>query len=196
MKRPTKIILWIISCAAAVLLAWGIYFYAHYPKVPDLTKVDPITGIKFIATDDFKRLTLSHQQRYAQAALSRLSELEFKDLMMLMMQHNGYMGDVFKNVRSLPEGEKIGGTVLRVFLNDFYRLNKTQRNVALTAVALAQQGEMGQHPERFGLPTADRFKGDMAKFLSNQPPHVQGQMGEFMMDLRNQRDALGLQQPF
>ena len=68
---------------------------------------------------------------------------------------------------------------LKLAWKTLYRIDKMCANGPRTLGA--------RHPERFGLPSADRFKNDMGRFFSHQPPRVQAQMGQFLIDLKKQR---------
>jgi hypothetical protein len=43
-----------------------------------------------------------------------------------------------------------------------------------------------------GLPSADDLKNEMSRFLSEQPPMVQAQMGQLMIDVSRTREQLGM----
>ena len=174
----------------------GIYRWATYPSAPDVATVDLDTAVNFMGTDDFNRLLERHRLRYAMAVVDRLSQSSFYDLSMMMMRWNDRRAKIAKNLRDIEGHDQLGSKVLAIFLEKFYAQSPAERKAALIFLAAAQQGQIAQHPQAFALPTSDQFKQDMSRFLTRQPPRTQAMFGQFLLDLKKQRDAMGLKDPF
>ena len=185
--------------AALALLAaagYGLYRYATYPAAPDPATADAPTLRAFIASDAFNNLTQAHRERLALGYVDRLRDQSFGDLLKSMLAQDPLRKRMSANVRRMDAKEKVGGAFLGLFLDKLDELNGAQRTAMLTAMAYAQQAEIARRADEFGQPTPDKFKSDMGRFLAHQPPRVQGQMGQFLIDLKRQRQYLGLSDPF
>ena len=176
--------------------AWGVWRWATYPKVPDVATVDLNTAINFMGSDDFNRMLEGHRLRYAMAVVDRLSQSSFGELSMMMMRWNERRAKIARNLRDIEGSDQLGSKLFAVFLDTFYAQSPAQQKAALFVIAAAQQGQINQHPAAFALPSTDEFKQDMGRFLSRQPPKVQAMCGQFLIDLKKQRDVMGLKDPF
>ena len=198
-RRPgsrRRAVLALLIVAFVGLSAWGIYRWATYPNVPDLATVDLDTAINFLGSDDFNRMLERHRLRYAMAVVDRLSQSSFGELSMMMMRWNERRAKIARNLRDIEGSDQLGSKLFAVFLDKFYAQSPAQQKAALFVIAAAQQGQINQHPAAFALPSIDEFKHDMGRFLSRQPPKVQAMCGQFLIDLKKQRDVMGLKDPF
>ena len=202
---------WIARISLAVLAilliggaTWGTREWIRYPKKPDISKVKVEDAIAFIGTDDFNRLYERDRKRYAMAAANRLREKSFAELVDMMVNPANSTDDrrrIAENLRKLPGNEEVTSVMMSIFLDKFYQQNETQRNVHLMMMVKLGQSA-GNRPEAArrmreqGLPSLERFQKDFAKFLEKQPPRVQAQVAQFMMDLRRQREIMGVAEPF
>src|SRR5687768_17415317 len=182
--------------AFVVLAGWGVYRWATYPSAPDVATADLDTAINFMGSDDFNRLLERHRLRYAMAVVDRLSQSSFYDLSLMMMRWNERRSKIARNLRDIEGHDQLGSKVFAIFLEKFYAQSAAERTAALIVIAAAQQGQIMKHPGAFALPSIDEFKVDMGRFLSRQPPKVQAMCGQFLIDLKKQRDAMGLKDPF
>lgn len=182
--------------AFVALAGWGVYRWATYPVAPDVATVDLDTAVNFMGTDEFNRLLERHRLRYAMAVVDRLSQSSFYDLSMMMMRWNERRSKIAKNLRDIEGHDQLGSKVLAIFLEKFYAQSPAERKAALIFLAAAQQGQINQHPAAFRLPSIAEFKQDMGRFLHRQPPKTQAMFGQFLIDLKKQRDAMGLKDPF
>ena len=187
-----------VSLALAALggSAYGVWRWATYPDVPDVKVASAEDAVAFMGTDDFNRMTESHRQRYAMAVVEKMRDKPLEELIAMMLKRDARRTAAAKNVRNLKGRDEIGGAMMRVFLDKFYEQPKVKRQGYLTMIAVAQQGQIGKNPERFGLPPADKLKKDWAKFMRKQPPRSQAQMGQFLIDLSKHREMMGLKEPF
>ena len=175
---------------------WGIFRWWTDPPVPDVATVDLNTAINFMGSDDFNRMLEGHRLRYAMAVVDRLSQSSFGELSMMMMRWNERRAKIARNLRDIEGSDQLGSKLFAVFLDKFYAQSPAQQKAALFVIAAAQQGQINQHPAAFALPSTTEFKQDMGRFLSRQPPKVQAMCGQFLIDLKKQRDVMGLKDPF
>lgn len=200
MWRARRAIAWIaagiLAAILVTLLAWGVHRWWTYPQAPDVAAVDVNTAIDFMGTDAFNRMLERHRLAYALSVVDRLDQLSLTELMALMMRREANRAEIARNLRQIEGHEQIGARMFAMFLEKYYALKGAERQAALVAIALAQQGQIMQNPEQFGLPTAEQFRRDMTRFMSRQPPRVQAMCGQFLIDLKHQRDRMGLPDPF
>jgi hypothetical protein len=199
-RRRAAGIIFVKTFSALLLLGTLItgtrvaWWWIHYPRIPDVKTMDPDAAIAYMAGDDFNRLTRADRKRFSLGVVDRMNEKRFGELLMMVFQRTGDRRRAAKNVAQLPREDRdaIADRFGQIFLDKFYQEAPAARKVYLTTFALAQQGEIGQHPERFGLPQPEQIKSQMSQFFTRQPPHTQAEMGQFLTDLRKQRESLGL----
>jgi hypothetical protein len=207
-----RVMLSIVCLGALAAGVWGVVWWARYPRVPDVGKVELTEAIDFIGSDDFNRMTESHRKRYTMAAIEKLREKQFKDLIALAMGSAGNprrrkAAENVNRLSSQGDKEELGAAALRVFLDKFYELPKNERESYLTLWALAEKaGGMGgrrragatqptTRPEQ-RFPTAEDVEQGWSRFISHQPPRTTAQMGQLMNDMRRKREALGVKSPW
>lgn len=186
---------WIAPPVGLILvigMSWGIWRWATYPDAPDPRTSDFQTMYNFVAGNDFDRMFESDRRDYVLAMAERLRDKPFEELVAMAMQRDPSRKTVAQKIRHLPDHERIAGAFLNVFLDKFYELPEAKRTVYLMTFATLQNSRLVDHPERLGLPSADRFKRDMTRFISRQSPKTQAKTGQFLIDLRRQRENLGL----
>jgi len=186
----------LLIVACVVLGSWGVQRWWTYPQVPDVAAVDLDTAVDFMGSDEFNRMLERHRLSYAMAVVDRLSGASFYDLSMMMMRWNDRRARIAKNLRDIEGHDQLGSKVLSIFLEKFYEQSPAERRAALIFLAAAQQGHIAQHPQAFALPTTEEFKQDMGRFIARQPPRTQAMFGQFVLDLKKQRDSMGLKDPF
>lgn len=197
MKWPARKFLfkWFGPPMALILVAglgWGIWRWAMYPKAPDARSSNFETMLNFVAGNDFDRMFESHRREYVLAMAEKLREKPFEELVAMAMKRDPNYRVVGRKVHGLSDHQQIEGAFLSVFLDKFYEMPEAKRGIYLMTIATLQNSKLSKHPERLGLPSADRFKRDMTRFLSQQPPKIQAKTGQFLIDLRRQREVLGL----
>lgn len=197
MPRRAKIAtLALLAVIALTVGGYAVYRHATYPATPDLATADDRALRAFMASDEFNRLTEADRERVALAYVGRLRGKSFDQLFKLMLAPDPTRKQMAANIRKMSGREKIGSAFLAMFLDKFDALAGAQRAAVLTAMAFAQQGAIATRAEAFGLPSPDKFKRDLGRFLAHQPPRVQGQTGQMLIELKQQRQALGLPDPF
>jgi hypothetical protein len=194
--RALRGIVWLALVAIVIGGAWGIWRWATYPKYPDLATATVEEAIAFMGDDEFNRMFEWHRRRYALGVAEKMREKPFAEIMRMMTSRAPEHEAAARNIRRLEARREIGDAFTRVFLDKFFEEPPMKQKAYLTVFAYLQQTEIAQHPERVGLPTAEEFKAGMGRFIGSQPPRVQGQMGQFLLDLRRQRELLGLPEPF
>ena len=190
---------WIILSLLAALMIAGAVAWVRYPKPPDIRKMSIDEALSFMAGDGFKQLRTSQRKAFAIATAEKMgAQSSFGDILWMMSRPDPKRQQRFANLRGLPpaDREDVGAAYMRVFLDRFYVEPALKRKIYLTTFAGLQQSEIAKHPEQFGLPSADQFRNDLGRFVSHQPPKVQAQMGQFLIDLKKQRGAMGLKDPF
>jgi len=197
MKWPRRqfLLRWFVPPVAVMLaigLGWGIWRWATYPKAPDPSTSNFETMYNFVAGKDFDRMFESDRQAYVLAMVERLRDKPFEQLVAMAMKRDPNYRVVGKKIRDLSGHQQIEGAFLSVFLDKFYELPEAKRTIYLMTFATLQNSKLADHPERLGLPSADRFKRDMTRFLSRQSPKIQAKTGQFLIDLRRQRETMGL----
>jgi hypothetical protein len=195
-RKPLRVATRVLLIALAVVACWGAWRWATYPSYPDAAAVPVEESIAFMGTDGFNRMFEWHRRRYALAVAEKMRENSFADILRMILERDPQREQAGRNVRALESRREIGDAFMRVFLDKFFEEPAMKQKAYLTVFAYLQQTEIAKDPERVGLPSADEFKQGMARFISRQPPRVQGQMGQFLIDLRRQREILGLPEPY
>ena len=197
-RRALRISLRLLLCALVLAGGWAGWRWATYPRYPDVATAPVEDSIAFMGSDEFNRMFEWHRRRFALAVAEKMREKTFAQILSMIMSRNPQHEQAGKNVRQLDRDARrdIADALTCVFLDKFFEEPAMKQKAYLTVFAYFQQTEIGRHPERVGLPSADEFKQGMARFISRQPPRVQGQMGQFLIDLRRQREILGLPAPY
>jgi hypothetical protein len=181
----------------ALLLAGigiGAFLWMKRPKMPPVT--DAASGIRFMASDDFNKLSESQRLKYAMEVIDRMRALGYDEYLHLILAPDEQQMRLAANLRKVPGHEQFTSALFAMFLDRFWDQNPGKRSATLMLVALAQQGQFGKHPERYGLPSADQIKNEMNKFVTRQPLKTQAQCAQFMVELKRQREFMGLKDPF
>jgi hypothetical protein len=186
----------LLALAFAAGAGWGAWRWWTYPKAPNVKTASLEDCLHFMSTNEFNRMFESDRTRFALATMEKMRERSFGQLLVLIAKPDPDFPNRARNLRQMEERGEVVAAAVRVFLDKFFDEPPAKQKVYLASFALLQQGEIAQHPERFGLPPPDRFKQDFGGFLAHQPPRVQGQMGQFLRDLKQTRQSMGLKEPF
>jgi hypothetical protein len=193
---PARLVATGLVLVFLLLAGRAFHRWATYPQVPDVASADLDSAISFIGTDDFNRMGNGHRLEYALAVVDRLGQASFADLAKLMFRRDENRARIASNIRGIEGHDQVGSRMFALFLEKYYDQSPAERQGALLIIAAAQQGQILRNPEAFGLPTADQFKQDFGRFVSRQPPRIQAMCGQFLIDLKQQRDSMGLRDPF
>jgi hypothetical protein len=183
----------LLATAASSVVAW---IALRGPRPPDISRISIDEALAYMSTDPFNALSAAQRRGFAIATAERMREISFGQILFMMARNDPGREQRFRNLQAIPDNEPVSAAYMRVFLDKFYEESPLKQKVYLTTFAGLQQTEIARHPEQFGLPGIDQFKNDMGRFFANQPPRVQAQMGQFLIDLKKQRTAMGLKDPF
>lgn len=190
----------VIAAVALLMITgfagWAIYRWATYPTIPDVNTVALDSAISFMGTDDFNHMLERHRLQYALAVVDRLGQASFGQLLRMMATPDANRAQIARNMRAVTGYDQVGARMFAIFLEKYYALSPGERQAALLGIIAIQQAQIANHPEEFKLPTIDEFQRDMTRFMSRQPPRVQAMCGQFLLDIKRQRDAMGLKDPF
>jgi hypothetical protein len=189
-------ILTVTFATALALCTWGVWRWATYPQPPDVATADLDAMFDFIGSDEFNRMFEQHRLDYMSAVVDRLGQASFKDYLALMMRGSDQRAQITANVRSVKGYDQLGSKLFALFLEKYYAQSPAERKATLILLAYAQETYIARSPEEFDLPSIEEFKRDASRFMSRQPPRVQAMCSQFLLDLKAQRDALGLKDPF
>lgn|GEM_PF-3965636 len=189
-----------ISIVAIVMCLVGIYSvkWIASPSGPDLATASEMDLRKFMASDEFNKLFQWQRREYLQAYVDRQKNKSFGDLISTMMRNVGDRNGsrpFIKNLQQIEGREPIISQMADPMLDKFYAQDQAMRDRQLYMMAMFQQTAMAQRPELFGLPTAEQFKGEMVRVMSNQPSATQNKIAQFMLDIRSTRRQLNLPDP-
>jgi hypothetical protein len=184
------------SVAVLWCAVWGIHRWATYPTVPDVKTTDLESAINFMGSEDFNRMLQRHRLAYALAVVDRLGQASFAEILRIMINRGENRPRVARNLAALEGREQISAKMFAIFLEKYYALSPTERQVAMVSIIAVQQGIISKDPKEFGLPTMDELRHDMSRMMSRQSPRVQAMCGQFLIDMKRQRDKLGLKDPF
>ncbi len=196
-KRRSR--LWLIAVGAvlAAIVAGGCFFvhwyrvYRNYPKRPDIAAASLDEVWAFIASDEFNRMTEKDRRTYAISAMDRTADRPVPDLIAMMMNRRdmAQRKKAAENIAKLPDNEQISERLFGRFLERFYQQDKGTRLLQINAMLLAPGRDERQRDRERKSGDIDKFKADMAKFMTHQTPHTQGMFGQFMMDVRRAEEV-------
>ena len=186
----------VVSACAALVVAGAVFAYLALRDrpLPHIPNAD--AGIRFLASDDFNRLSERDRVRYAMAVVDLLRHMPYDDYLRLLTRSDDERTRMMNNLARTPGHEQVGSALFALFLDRFWDQDPAKRTATLIAIALIQQGDIGRHPERYGLPTHDQIRGEMTKFVSRQSVETQAKCAEFLVQLKRQREMLRLKDPF
>ena len=183
---------------AGAVVVGAIVFWIMYPSPPDVDKVDASESLAFIGSDEYNKMFEWHRKQFALAVVDKLRDKSFDELIQMMMNggRDPKMRKVGENVRKLEDHDDIGDAVFSMLLDKFYEQPEGKRQVYLMMAVRMEQGAAGRNPERFNIPSPDRFKKDLGRFMTRQSPQVQGKTARLIGDVRKQRKTMGLPDPW
>jgi hypothetical protein len=192
MKRRGFIIVSVLVLTVAGAVA--AYWYTRQAPLPAMKDVH--AGMDFMASDAYTRMSDQQRLGYAMKVVDGLRSLSYDEYLAVISRHDERQMRMYQNLRATPGHDKVSAAIFALFLDRFWEQNPGKRAATLTAIALIQQSEFGKHPERYGLPTHQQIKSEMNKFVTNQPVRTQAQCAQFMVELKRQREMMGLKDPF
>lgn len=191
MVRAACVLAVFLVAAAAALL---FVLRDRTPDPPDITTISLREAMRFEASDAYNELSESKRRAFSEAVVARLQALPFEDLLRLALDP-ARMEERRKrlaNLRELPNYDELHSELAADFLEKFYGLPAFKRKVYLTAFALYQETESRLDPGRYEVPKPGEFHADAVKLFSKQSPAMKAYAMQFLIDLRQQRQKLGL----
>lgn len=174
---------------------WLAWWWARYPKAPNLQEAPLADCTAFMGSSDFNRMTHRDRTRFALGIVDKLKDKSFADLVATGMQKDPTRKAAAENVNKLDKDERdrIGSAFMQLFLDKFYQQSATKRTTYLMGLVLMQKTGGGSAAARkFGIPSVDEFKKRLADFITRQPAHAQAQIGQFMLDIGKEQRAMGV----
>jgi hypothetical protein len=176
---------------ALVRLGWWWLRYPHAPNVKEAPLADCSA---FMGSSEFNRMTHRDRTRFVMGTVDKLRDKSFSEIVALSMKGDPARKAAADNVKELTKDEQkqIGSAFLDLFLTKFYEQDASKRTAYLFGMVMMQKsGAAAATAKRLGLPTPEAFKKSLAGFVTDQPPHTQAELGQFMLDLSKEQRLLG-----
>lgn len=189
-RRRGKLRTPVIAVLLAVVVGaggWGVWRWATYPIPPDAATSSTEAMAGFIKTDDFHRLTHDDQRRYMLAYIDKLGELSLAELLQRAILSNEQQRTVLGEFEEAGLAGEALAAAHAMVLDKYWSLSPEQREGFLTLLVLADPDDRIQGGNRN---SPDTIRQQMAGVMQHQSPEVQGQMGQFLIDLERRRKEL------
>lgn len=187
---------WFFATVGVIAGGIAIWSWATYPEPPDVASSDVSDSLAFMGSDEFNEMYQFHRRRYAMELVEKLREKSFDELIALVMSRNPAHRSVAKNLRASAFFEEVESALFNVMIDKFYEQPEAKRNVYLSVAVMMEGQAMNKRPSAFKIPSPDRLKKDLGQFMSRQPPNVQGKTARLIMDVRKQRQIMGMKDPW
>jgi hypothetical protein len=199
MKAPRKrsiltaacVVATVVGVAGAALLVMN---RDTTPDPPDVTAMDLREAMKFEASADYEKMSVAKRAAFSEAVLEKLHAMPFEEMLRIALDPSSMemQRKRLGNLRKLPNYAEIHSKYAAQFLEKFYELPAMKRGVYLTALALYMEAESRLDPGRYKTPSPGDFHKDAVKLFAGQSPTMKAYAMQFMIDLRQQRNKLGL----
>src|SRR5688500_5589094 len=146
MSRPVRSALWACATLAALAAAALAGFVAlradAEPVAPDPAKISLIESLRFVASDDFNRMSPRRRIDFVDAAIARANRMGFEELFLLLTDADvaALRERAGRNARAIPGHQKVAGRLYGVLLDKFYALPPMRRKLYLTTLVLMLEG--------------------------------------------------------
>lgn len=187
---------WLGISAGVLAIGFGIWTWLTYPDPPDVATSDVNVSLAFMGSEEYNQMYEFHRRQYALDLVKKMREKSFDELMTLMLSRDPVHREVARNLHDSSFREEVENELFSVLLDKFYEQPDAKRNVYLTMIVMMEGQAMQRRPGEFRIPSADQFKKDLGEFMSRQPPNVQGKTARLIMDVRKQRQVLGMKDPW
>ena len=187
-----------ILAVVALLLAGAVAYALTRDPAPDFAGQPRQVISDYMLSGDFDAHSDATKQAILNDYLDRYEGVSFNDLAAIAFSGDPKKDGIIAAIRDLPRDQRnqIWDRVGKIGLDAYWREPAAKRQAVLTMFALAQQGQIAMNPDAFPLPTEGEFRADMARIMSRQDPKTQARGGQFLMDLRQTRQSLGLRDRF
>ena len=181
------------ALGAAVLVALFV-MRDRTPDPPDVKAISLRDAMRFEASADYEKMSVAKRRAFSEGLFQRLRALPFEELLRTALDpaNMEMQRKRLANLRKLPNYDELHSRYAAHFLEKFYDLPPLKRKVYLSALALYQEAESRMDPSRYELPDAGQFQAEVFTLFAKQPPKMKAHAMQFMIDLRQQREKLGL----
>jgi hypothetical protein len=197
MSPRTKRLSLTATAALLLLSAYAARIWLLYPKPPDINKALLSECLIFASGDEFNRMFESHRRQYANALYARIAKLPLLEIGHLILD-DATRWRILKfqqNLRRLPNSSAIEDHFYCLCLDRFYALPPLGQRAIILATALMIEQPMRSNPNWTNRPTDDQVATHLLRYVQNYPPHYQALACKFALDVRKQRESLGLNDP-
>ena len=194
-RKVINAVLILVLVSGLTAGTWALRNWYRNRLAPDVRKVATTQAVNFMASADFNRLTESRRKQYVMDLIEQMGRKTFAELLGMMISGDDQQKQAAKNVQQLSRADRdeIGSRFMQMFLTKFYEQDAKHRADCLSMMVMAgASGRGAARAKEYNLPSPDNLKNDLAKFVTNQPPHAQAQLSQFMLDLSKQQEALGV----
>lgn len=199
MKMPRRRVILIAIGVVTTLVgvAGAAYFVMNRdttPDPPDVTSMKLTDAMKFEASADYEKMSVAKRGAFSEAVLQKLHAMPFEEMLRLALDpaNMEMQRKRLANLRKLPKYQEIHSKYVAEFLKKFYELSPMKRGIYLTALSLYMEAESRLDPGRYKTPAPGDFHKDAVQLFAGQSPKMKAYAMQFMIDLRQQRQKLGL----
>lgn len=181
---------WLLAMLAAATIAlgtWGLWRWATYPDLPDVTAASPEELADFMIDEDFSRLNRKDQRQIAMSYVDKLGELSLREIVLRAIPPDPKRRQIFDQLREAGLDKEVMAAMHAEFLDKYWSLSQGERQAFLSFLVLADKADQAQGGRR----TVSDVRSQMAGVMGSQPPEVQGQMGQFLLELEQTRRQMG-----
>jgi hypothetical protein len=183
--------------ATVACVAGAAYFIINRdttPDPPEVTAIDLREAMRFEASADYEKMSVAKRGKFSEAVLQKLHAMPFEEMLRIALDpaNMEMQRKRLANLRKLPNFSELNSKYVSAFLEKFYKLPAMKRGVYLTALALYMEAESRLDPARYKTPSPGDFHKDAVQLFAGQSPTMKAYAMQFMIDLRQQRQRLGL----
>lgn len=195
-RRKRTIVITACVFAAGLAAAAAVLFVTRdrTPDPPDVTAISLRDAMQFEASADYDKMSAAKRSAFSEGVRRKLDALPFEEMLRTALDpaNMDMQRKRLANLRKLPNYAELHSRYVADFLQKFYKLPPLKRKVYLSALALYQEAEFRLDPSRYKLPDPGEFQADAFKLFAKQPAATKAHAMQFMIDLRQQRQKLGL----
>ena len=197
MKMTRRRIIAVVGCLVVALMTIAAVLFARRDRTPEPPNVAAMSlrdAMEFEGSDEYLKLSDAKRRAFSEAVIGKLQALPFEGMLRVALDP-GNMDMQRKrlaNLRRLSNFDELHSRLAADFLEKFYKLSPLKRSVYLTAFAYYQEMEARVDPARYKTPKPGEFHTDAVKLFSKQSPTMKAYAMQFLIDLRGQRQKLGL----
>jgi hypothetical protein len=196
MKMSRRRVVTLASCFGISLTVVVALFLRRdrTPEPPNVAAMSLRDAMQFEGSDEYTKLSEAKRRAFSEAVIGKLQALPFEGMLRIALDsaNMDMQRKRLANLRKLSNFDELHSRLAADFLEKFYKLSPLKRSVYLTAFAYYQEMEARVDPARYKTPEPGEFHTDAVKLFSKQSPTMKAYAMQFMIDLRGQRQKLGL----